>query len=263
MNRADRFQPVGHLPLLAGLVFALALASLSTPAPASAQGTAARAPDGSVQRVTDIRRLLRSACLQLQPIASGTAAVEARRDLLASAAARTEQARTRWAAIRSAFPAQGPGAYAHHPDWSAAADAIAAGIDSMLERIRSGDASAARSACGANCGRFTALNEHVGLQLSPDALFRFRQTARPLADDVAGGDLETLRAALPRLAELRDLAVARPATGPVDPAEQSAALAAFSARLDAFARAVREGSDVAQSYEALMAALEQAYDAVL
>ncbi len=213
-----------------------------------------------VQRVAEARRLLRSACATLQQEPrdeSGRAAIMER------ALARTAEAAALWSSLREEFPTEGPGPYAAHPAWAHAVMQIDAGIREMATRIRPGDPAAARAACGANCGRFTALDEAAGLELSPDLLFRFRQAAKPLADMLARGDVAGVRAVLPRLARLRSRALAAPGTAPTARPLQLAAVEALSIRLDAFSEAVGTDAESWDAYHAMISALETAYDAVL
>lgn len=215
---------------------------------------------GAVERVTAVRRILRSACGRLQ---NALASEEGRAEWLAQAAAEVEEGRKLWATLRSEFPEAGPGPYASLPDWPERAGEIADGIQDMLAKTRTGEAAPARTACGQNCGRFTALNEGARLELAPDALFRFRQAARPLAELMGKGDWEGVSDALPQLLALRTRGLQWTSVSPVAAGERAAALEAFSASVDGFAEALRARKDAEGAYAEMMKALESAYDAVL
>lgn len=221
--------------------------------------------DASIQtelaRVSEVRRLLRSACGKLRAASSAPDSAA----LLNEAKGQTEKALARWQEFRQMHSADAPTAYAAHEYWDYAAYDIEAGIEEMLNQTVARRPSEAFQACGRTCGKFVEMNEKAGLRRTSDILFHFRKAAKPLAEPAKAGSVSPLREALPRLVKLRDDAIVDPIGGTGTPEEKRQALASFSAAVDAFAEAVRDSDSesLAKRYSAMMKAMEQAYDLFL
>ncbi len=217
--------------------------------------------DAELARVSEVRRLLRSACGKLR--ASASAAESSA--LLAEAESQTEQALAQWRGFRQTYSADVPTAYAAHEGWDRAAYDIEAGIQEMLEETVARHPSEAFQACGRTCGKFVEMNEKASLRRTSDILFHFRKAAKPLAEPAKAGSVNPLREALPRLVKWRDDALVDPVGGTGPPEQKRAALAAFSAAVDAFTEAVRanDSGELPKRYGVMMQAMEQAYDLFL
>ncbi len=217
--------------------------------------------DAELARVSEVRHLLRSACGKLRAATNAPDAAA----LLTEAKNQTQEALARWRRFREAYSSGAPTVYAAHEHWDSAAYNIETGIQEMLDQAVAKHPLEAFQACGRTCGKFVEMNEKAGLRRTSDILFNFRKAARPLAEPAKAGSVAPLREALPRLVELRDNALIDPVGGAGTSQEKSQALASFSAAVDAFAQAVRnnDSAELAKRHEAMMKAMEQAYDLFL
>ena len=217
-------------------------------------------PD-DLERVAQVRRQLRAACGQLRQATDPSPSQAA---LMTDPATTTRMALHGWRGIRSDYLHSSPPAYAAHPQWDQASAEIEKGIERMLAMAEQSQPVASFQACGQTCGLFVKLNAQAGVRRTSDVLFHFRKAAKPLAEPAKSGDRAPLAQALPQLLELRQRAMVDPIGGMASAQSQQLALKAFSNAVDHFAAAVRNGQmDVANAYEAMMRAMENAYDAYL
>jgi hypothetical protein len=217
--------------------------------------------DAELARVSEVRRLLRSACGKLRAAENAPESAA----LLAEARGQTERALAQWRGFRQTHSAAAPTAYAAHEYWDCAAYDIEAGIQEMLDETVARHPSEAFQACGRTCGKFVEMNRKAGLRRTSDILFDFRKAAKPLAGPAKAGSVSPLREALPRLVKLRDDALVGPVGGTGTSEQKRHALAVFSAAVDAFDQAVRanDSGELAKRYDVMMKAMEQAYDLFL
>lgn len=213
-----------------------------------------------VEEIAAVRRTLRSACGKLRSVG----AAQAQKAALEKAREETDSALAGWSCLIQSWT-DVPEAYARHPDWRGATAEITAGITEMLRQAEADKAPEAFQACGRTCGLFVKLDEAAGIRRTSDVLFQFRQAAKPLAEHVQPRNVGPLCDADGRLRELRDLALTDPVGGTGTPQEQRAALKRFSEAVDAFLKAAADDSatDLPARYQAMMQAMEQAYDLFL
>ena len=218
--------------------------------------------DTGLSRVSEVRRLLRSACGELRAVAAGQGNADAQMD---KARRETEEAMAKWQSIESAHQREAPAAYRSHPDWPRAAKEITLGIEEMRAEIVAGQAPLAFKTCGSTCGKFVELNEQAGIRRTSDILFHFRKAAKPLAEAAKAGDLAQLKKALGALQRLRDDALSGPIDGTATSEQKQQAMDEFSAAVDGFVYSIQAGQtgDLATRYDIMMKAMERAYDLFL
>lgn len=215
-----------------------------------------------ISRVSEIRRLLRSACKELKMASENPEYADT---LLTGSAERTGQTLDLWRDFRLQHSEKPPEGFAAHASWDSAAQEIENGIREMLNLTNARQAGSALKACGRTCGLFVNLNTKAGIRRTSDILFQFRKTARPLADALESGTLLQVKDALPSLLKMRDDALTDPVGGIGSPEEKSQALTAFSDAVDAFFQSMQQNDTyhAASRYEAMMKALEWTYDLFL
>ena len=218
--------------------------------------------DRDLSRVSEVRRLLRSACGKLRTAVADATQSEV---LLTAAADETDGALTLWREFIREHADMSPAAYTAHENWDRDAYDIEQGILKMLEETTAKRPTEAFQTCGHTCGKFVEMNEKAGIRRTSDVLFQFRKVAKPLAEPAKAGTLVPLSEALPRLLKLRDDALTDPVGGTGTLEQKRLALVSFSADVDAFAKAVRNDGtgQVADLYDTMMKAMEQAYDLFL
>jgi len=228
---------------------------------ADAVNTAKTAAE-DMSRVSEIRRLLRSACKELK---MATENPENADTILTSSAEKTAQTLDRWRDFRLQHSAKPPEVLAAHASWDSAVQEIENGIREMLNLTNARQVGSALKACGRTCSLFVDLNTKAGVRRTSDILFQFRRIAKPLADAIKSGTLLQVKDALPRLLKMRDDALTDPVGGIGSPEEKSQSLTAFSAAVDAFVQSMQQNDtdDAASCYEAMMKALERTYDLFL
>jgi hypothetical protein len=216
----------------------------------------------AIEQVSQVRRLLRAACGRLKAINEGAVDRAAR---MAEARGDTTDALERWNGFLQGCSGSAPQAYAAHPQWVAATGEISKGIGEMLKQIEQDNPDRAFKACGAVCGKFVALNEQAGVRRTSDVLFSFRKAAKPLAEPVATGDLDTVSVKVAQLTEIREKAKMEPVGGTGTAEQKAQALKAFSDAVDAFASSVARGDKAMLDiqYRTMMSAMETAYDLFL
>ncbi len=218
--------------------------------------------DNAQARVSEVRRILRSACGKLKSINAGAQNSD---DLLAKAQAETERTLSLWVAFLKGYGNAAPGAYASHPDWPSATRQISSGIREMRDQINAKAPAHAFKACGRTCGRFVALNEAAKIRRTSDMLFRFRKAAKPLAQQCISGKTSQVNAAIPTLLKLRDEALTAPRGGIGTSDKKKEALRVFSYSVDLFTEACRANNarDLPGLYKEMMKSMEKAYDLFL
>jgi len=217
--------------------------------------------DAELARVSEVRRLLRSACNKLRAAAKAQDSIA----LLSEAEIQTEEALTKWRSFHETYSDSAPLTYAAHKDWSSAAHDIETGIHDMLDKIVAKHAAEAFKSCGQACGKFVEMNAVAGLRRTSDVLFRFRKAAKPLAEVLISGNIARLKQASDELRKLRDDAMHEPVGGTGTAEEKRQAMITYSVAVDEFLQAVQKENvnEVAQSYDRMMKAMELTYDIFL